>query len=370
MKRTIVLLCICMCFAACESTKKNKEEISKFKVVNPLLTDTLSVHEYIADIQSLQNVEIRTKINGYLEKIHVDEGKPVKAGQLLFSLNNKELKQELLKARAMLKTAFAESKTAEIEVQNIKKLVDKKIVAKSELDKAEAILEATKAKIEAEKAHEQSAQISLELTQIKAPFNGTINRIPFKIGSLINEGTMLTSISNNKEVYAYFSVSEKEYLEYITLGAKEEENKITLLLANGENHDYQGKIETIDGEFDKNTGNIAFRAKFPNPKLLLKHGSSGKIQLTKKLKNALIIPQKSTFEIQDKLFVYVVDEKNKVKEREITILDRIPNLYAVASGLKPNDKVIYEGIQNLKQGMVVEPQVVSMKTIINQLKTN
>jgi membrane fusion protein (multidrug efflux system) len=331
--------------------------------------DTTYTIEYVAEIQSLQNVEIRAKIKGYIEKIYVDEGRPVKAGQTLFSISNKEFNQELLKAKAILKTAVAEAKTAELELQNVKTLSDKNIVSKTELEKAKVNLDAANARIDEAKANEATANINLSFSEIKAPFDGTINLIPFKTGSLIDEGTLLTKLSNNKEVFAYFNVSEKEYLGYTTQKENEEKNNITLLLANGQAHKYKGAVETIEGEFDRNTGNIAFRAKFPNPDLLLKHGSSGKVQLTNDIKNALIIPQKSTYEIQDKFYVFVVDANNVVKQRNIVIKQRLPHLYVIESGLAASDKIIYEGIQNVKEGDKILTEFISLKQVISQLKT-
>jgi membrane fusion protein (multidrug efflux system) len=182
---------------------------------------------------------------------------------------------------------------------------------------------------------------------------------------LIDEGTLLTTLSNNKEVFAYFNVSEKEYLGYATQKENKEEGSITLLLANGQAHKFKGIVETIEGEFDKNTGNIAFRGKFPNPDLLLKHGSSGKVQLTNELKNALITPQKSTYEIQDKFYVFVVDTNNVVKQRNIEIKQRLPHLYVVESGLSASDKMIYEGIQNVKEGDKIQTEFISLKKIFH-----
>jgi RND family efflux transporter MFP subunit len=371
MKKAIICtgVCVATFFAACTPTEENKTETGKFPVTSPLNMDTTYNSEYVAEIQSLQHIEIHAKINGYIEKIYVDEGSPVKAGQTLFSISNKEFNQELLKAKAMLKSAIAEAKTAELELQNVKTLSDKNIVSKTELEKAEANFDAANARIDEAKANEASASINLSLAEIKAPFEGVINRIPFKTGSLIDEGTLLTTLSNNKEVFAYFNVSEKEYLGYTTQKENGEKNNITLLLANGQAHKYKGAIETIEGEFDKNTGNIAFRAKFPNPDLLLKHGSSGKVQLTNELKNALLIPQKATYEIQDKFYVFVVDANNIVKQRNIVIRQRLPHLYVIESGLTANDKIIYEGIQTVKEGYKILTEFISMKQVISHLKT-
>lgn len=353
---------------ACNSNKNEKIGFEKYPTTKPILVDTTITNEYVADIQSIQNVEIRTKINGFIEKIHVDEGKPVKAGQLLFTINSQTFQKDLLKAKAMVKNAIAEAKNAELDLQNVKLLAGKNVVSKTELEKAQANYSAALARVEEHKANQESAEIQLAMTKIRAPFNGIINRIPFKIGSLINEGTLLTTISNNNQVYAYFNVSEKEYLQIKEQRSEKSHDDITLLLANNKPHDYKGTIETIEGEFDQNTGNIAFRAKFPNPNLLLKHGSSGKIQLTNSIQNALIIPQKATFEIQDKQYVFVIDKKNVVRSRAIEVQQRLQHLYIIKNGLSVEDQVLYEGIQNLKEGDTISPQVIAMKALMSKLK--
>jgi RND family efflux transporter MFP subunit len=369
MKKLVLLLSMAVGFSACTTHKENKTEAGKFPVTSPLAMDTTFSSEYVAEIQSLQNVEIRAKIKGYIEKIYVDEGKPVKAGQTLFSINSQEFQKELLKARAMIKTAIAETKKAELELQTAKTLFEKNIVAKSEFEKAQANVEAANAKVEEAKAAEASANINVALADIKSPFDGIINRIPFKAGSLIDEGTLLTTLSNNKDVFAYFNVSEKEYLNFVNEKRNDAKNNISLFLANGQFHKFKGTVETIEGEFNKSTGNIAFRAKFPNPELLLKHGSSGKVQLTNEINNALLIPQKATFEIQDKFYVFVVDANNVVRQRNIVIRQRLPHLYVIESGLSATDKFIYEGIQNVKEDDKILTDFIPMKQVISQLKT-
>jgi membrane fusion protein (multidrug efflux system) len=248
-------------------------------------------------------------------------------------------------------------------------LFDKNIVSKTELDKAIAILDAANARIEEAKSEVQSAKLNLSFTDIRAPFEGIIDRIPFKKGSMIPEGTLLTTLSNNKEVFAYFNVSEKEYLGIRAQKASLEENKITLLLANNKPHQFKGNIENIDGEFDKGTGNIAFRAKFPNPDILLRHGSSGKVQIENELKNALVIPQKSTYEIQDKYYVFLIDSNNIVRSRNVIVKQRIPHLFVIEDNLHVNDKIIYEGIQNIKDGDMVMTEFLSLQQIISKFKT-
>jgi membrane fusion protein, multidrug efflux system len=358
MNKTSLVISICsfICLTACNSKKEEekKEEQGKFTVTSPLLMDTSFTKEYVAEIQSLQNIEIRAKVDGYLESINVDEGQHVTAGQLLFTIRPKEYEAELQKAKA-------EAKTAELEMQNVKTLADKNIVSQTELAMAVA-------KLDQAKAEQAIAELHLSYTEIKAPFDGIIDRIHFKIGSLIDDGSLLTSLSNNKEVYAYFNVSEAEYLDYKASNTGGDKKNVSLVLANGQEHKYKGAIETIEGEFDKEVGSIAFRAKFPNPELLLKHGETGKVQLTMDLKDALIIPQKATFEIQDKIYVYVVDANNVVKSRNISIKQKMPNLYVVASGLSPNDKILLEGVQNVKEDDKINSETVPAKLVIGQLQ--
>lgn len=350
--------------SACSSDKKNSVNQEKYPVTNPIVMDTAYTHDYVANIHSLQHVELRARVKGYIEKIHVDEGEIVKAGQILFSISRQEYEVDLLKAKAMLKSAIADAKAAELDLQNVKILVEKNIVSKTELKMAQAKLDALQAKVDEAQSYEASAELNLSYTVIKAPFDGIIDRIPNKAGSLVDEGTLLTTLSDNKKVFAYFNVSEKEYLDFTTLIDSEKKNEVSLVLANNQIHKYKGCIETVAGKIDKNTGNIAFRACFPNPDLLLKHGSSGEVRIMKEEKNALIIPQKATFEIQDKIYVFTVGSDNTVKMRSIVPKLRIPHFYVIESGLSSNDRIIYEGIQQAKEGDTIIPEVISMKQIL------
>jgi membrane fusion protein (multidrug efflux system) len=352
MKQTKLLLLALavLSLSACSSKKEAKEAIGKFTITSPLVTDTSFTKEYVAEIQSLQNVEIRGKVKGFIEKIYVDEGQKVKAGQLLFTIRPREYEAELLKAKA-------EVRQAEVELQNTKSLAEKNIVSKSEL--AMAI-----AKLDGVKADEALAELYVSYTKITAPYDGVIDRLKLKPGSLIDEGTLLTTISNNKEVYAYFNVSELEYLDYKT-NAKAKNNNVKLILANNQPHQYAGRIETIESEFDKNTGSIPFRAKFPNPTYLLKHGETGRVQLNIAVKNAIIIPQKSTFELQDKIYVYVVDKNNVVKSRLIHVGQKLSNIYVVESGLSADDKIIYEGIQSVKENEAIQTTFITANAALS-----
>lgn len=359
-------LCAMLLLAACSNdTKKEKEEI--YLVSTPLIIDTFFNQEYVADIHAIHNVEIRARVKGFIENIYVDEGKPVKAGQILFSISNHHYLEELSKSKALLNSAIAEAKGAELEVKNTQNLVDKKIVSNAELQMAEAKLEAARAKIEEAKANEATALLNLSLTKIKAPFDGIINRIPNKIGSLIDEGTLLTDFSNNKEVLAYFHVSESEYLNIMTTTASTQNHDVELIMANNRFFPNKGKIETVESEIDKATGNIAFRARFYNPDELLKHGSSGKIIIKKELKNAMLIPQKSTFEIQDNIYVFVVDSNKIVRMRKVIPKLRIQNIYALESGLNANDKIVVEGIQLVKEGDKISTRLITSKQAIQSV---
>lgn len=369
MQKAFMLLGVAVVlFTACSSEKENKTEEAKYPVTNPLVVDTVITKEYVADIHSLQNVEIRARVKGFIETIYIDEGKMVKAGQVIFAIARSEYQQELTKAKAMLKSAIAEAKQAELDVKNVQLMLDKNVVSKTELEMAQSKLEAANAKVEEAKSNEAQATLNLSYTQIKAPFDGIINRIPNKVGSLIDEGTLLTTISNNKEVYAYFNVSEREYLDYISEKNTKAKNEVNLVLANNSLYPNKGTIETVEGEFDKTTGNIAFRAKFANPNDVLKHGSSGKILFKTELKQAMIIPQKSTFEIQENTYVFTVDNSNTVHMKAVAPKFRINNLYVIDAGLTTNDKVLYEGIQLVNEGDKINPTPVPANKAFAEIK--
>jgi RND family efflux transporter MFP subunit len=371
--KTIYVIAVsAVLMAGCQSNSNTEVKKEEFTTTSVIKIDTSVNTEYVAEIHAFQNVEIRARVKGYLEKFYVDEGKSVVKNQLLFAINDREYKEELAKAKAAYRSAIAEEKELELELRNVKNLLDKKIISATEVDLVKSKYEAKNAKVEEAKAHLAYAELLFEQTKIKAPFNGVINRIPFKIGSLIDEGTLLTTISENHEIYAYFDVSEKEYLNYARNINKEgsQSNEVTLILADGTLHTETGKIETTEGEVDESTGNIAFRAKFNNPSLLVKHGASGKVRLKKDLKDVLIIPQKSTFEVQDKQYVFVLDNSNKLSIRNIKIRQRLPHLYIVNEGLKEGDRIVFEGIQNAKEGLVIAPKPIEMRTIIKDFLNN
>lgn len=351
-------------FTSCTENKAADTVREKYLVTNPAAMDTCVKSEYVADIHSLKNVEMRARVKGYLDKILVDEGQSVKQGQILFSISQQEYTEELVKAKANLKSAIADAKAAELDVQNEQILVNKNVVSKAELEMAQSKLEAANAKVEEARSDVSSAELNLSYTEIKAPFDGVIDRIPNKTGSLIDEGTLLTTISDNNQIFAYFNVSEQEYLNF---SKQNNDQEVQLILANDEMYPLKGKIETVESEIDKGTGNLAFRARFENPNHILKNGSSGKVILKKEIKNALLVPQKCVFEVQDKNYVYVVGSDNVVQIRSITPQYRLTNYYIVESGLSVSDKIIYEGIQLVKEGDKISAQEISFSEVSHQL---
>jgi membrane fusion protein (multidrug efflux system) len=356
MKRVVLYasLFALLYLSSCASKKAEKEETGKFTVTSPTRMDTSFTKEYVSQIKSIRNIEIRAQEKGFLQNIYVDEGQFVRAGQILFRIMPKMYEAEVLKAEA-------EAKAAEIELQNTTALVEKNVVSKNEQAIAQAKFDQAKAEMSLAKLH-------LQFTEIKAPFDGTLDRIPKKLGSLIDEGELLTSLSDNSQMFAYFNVSEPEYLEYETNAKGRGNTKVGLLLANNRPLQYKGVVETIEGEFDNETGNIAFRARFPNPDKLLKHGETGKVLMTIPVSKALIIPQKATYEIQDKKYVFVVDKNNVVKSKNITVNGEMPDLYVVASGLTENDRILFDGVQKVKDDDKISYEYLKPEEVIHHLR--
>jgi len=351
---------------ACSQKEKIEQSINEFPVTYVISKDTVLVNEHVVDVHAIRHVEIRARVPGYLDVIHVDEGQAVKAGQLLFKINDEEYRAHVLRAKASLHAAKADVQAIELEVERVSMLVDKNVISETELRLAKAKVDIAKAKVEEAQSDLSQANIRYSHTDIRAPFDGVVDRIPFKIGSLIDEGHLLSSIFDSNFIYAYFRVSEKEYLQYAKSELDERRsNNVELIQADGSTHQYPGHIETLEGEFDTSTGTIAFRAKFPNPDHILKHGSTGKIRLFTRVEAALVIPQKSTFEIQDKTYVFMVGADNKARVQSFLPSSRLAHFYIVQSGLNEGDRIIYEGIKNVRDGMLIKSIPVSDSTQVN-----
>ncbi|HYD22117.1 MAG TPA: efflux RND transporter periplasmic adaptor subunit, partial [Flavipsychrobacter sp.] len=337
-----------------KSEKEEKKETITFLVTAPLKMDTSIVKEYVCQIRSISHIELRAQEKGYLQNIYVDEGRFVKKGQLLFRIMPTLYEAELQKARA-------EAKVAEIEFQNTTALAEKNVISSNELAMS-------KAKYQKAKAEMSLAQVHLSFTEIRAPFDGIIDRFHVRLGSLVDEGDLLTNLSDNSKMWVYFNVPEAEYLDYKTNAKKDSLFKVNLLMANHEMFEYPGIVETIEADFNNETGNIAFRATFPNPKGLLRHSETGNIEMLVPFKNALIIPQKATFEILDKKYVFVVDKNKTVHSREISIAAEMPDLYVIKDGLTENERILLEGIRKVKDKDKISYNYEEPRKVVNNLK--
>jgi membrane fusion protein (multidrug efflux system) len=355
MKRTLMIISLCalLFHTSCESKKEEKEEEVDYLVTSPLQKDTLVTKEYVAQIHAISHIELRALEKGYLQKIYVDEGQSIKKGQLMFQIMPMIYEAETQKAQA-------EANFAEIEYKNTKSLADSNVVSKNELALG-------KAKFDKAKAELGLAQAHLGFTQIRAPFNGIMDHFQGRLGSLVNEGDLLTTLSDNSKMWVYYNVPEAEYLDYKTKIIKDGALKVELLMANNKLFDYPGLVETIEADFNNETGNIAFRATFPNPKGLLRHGETGNIQVKLPYKNALIIPQKATFEVLEKKYVYVLDKNNVIRSREITIGAELPHIFVVSSGLKKDDKILLEGLRQVHENEKIHTKFVQPDSVISHL---
>lgn len=350
-------------FYSC-AKKEQSSTGEPFQVISPITIDTSIYLDFVVEIEALKHIEIRTKASGFLEKVYVDEGAFVKEGQLLFSINKREYEELFAKASAALTMAKAEAKNVEIELENTRSLAEKNIISKIELEFAKNKVQIARAKVAEAAAEEAQAKLQLSYAEIRAPFSGFVSRLPIKIGSLISEGTLLTTLSQTDAVYAYFDVSERQYLNFMSDWVKESQKAVQLVLANDSIHKEKGVIQTMDSQIDDQTGNLSVRAKFVNPNNVLKHGASGIIRMERSLPNALIIPQVSTFEIQDRTFVYVLDSTKRARMRNIIIDQRLPNFYTIREGLSPKDIIVYDGIQAVSEGMLIEPETISLKKLV------
>lgn len=319
---------------SCHKEKHNSEE-SEIEITECISRDTSITHNYVCIIKAHQHIEIRALEKGYLEKIYVDEGQPVKAGQIMFRLLP-------IVYQAEKQRAAAEVNYADVEFKNALQLNDKNIISANELALAEAKLKKAKAELALAEAH-------LGFTEIKAPFDGLMDKFNVRLGALLDEGEILTTLSDVSKLWVYFNVPEAEYLDFKKHYKNDTAIKVRLKMANDELFPYEGVIETIEADFDTETGNIAFRAGFPNPEKLLRHGETGNILMTMPFKRAILIPQKSTFEVLEKKFVFVLENQNVVRAREIEVMGELEDLFIV-KGINAGDKIVYEGIRKVKDG--------------------
>lgn len=349
------LLGLATCIS-CSSKSETPHPSATYQVTRPLQQDTLIYQEYVCQIHSIQHIELRALERGYLQKIYVDEGQFVKKGQLMFQIMPLLYQAERQKAQA-------EVDFARIEYQNTKSLADSNIVSPNELALAKARLDKAKAEL-------SMADVHLGFTEIRAPFDGIMDRLSVRQGSLVEEGELLTRLSDNSQMWVYFNVPEAEYLDYMAkVNAKHQPTLVKLQMANHKEFPHLGEVKTIEAEFNNETGNIAFRATFPNPQGILRHGETGNVLMPVPLRNALLIPQEATFEILDKKFVYVVDQSGKVESRHIEVGTEMPHLFAVVDGIEPTEMVLVEGLRKVKNGEVIHFKLSDQKEILKDLNT-
>ena len=347
-------------------------------VVSISTAPTTTYQELPASLEGKVNVEIRPQVEGYLEKIYVDEGAYVTEGQLLFKIDPRVYNQQLNNANANLRAAEANMERAKVEVDRLTPLVENNVISEVQVKTAKANYESSKATVEQSRAMVGNAQINLGFTYIKAPVSGYVGRIPFKMGSLVGKGEdePLTVLSQVNEMYAYFSMSEPDFIAFKNRyqGSTLEEKikhvpPIELILADDSVYAQKGKIELVEGQFDKTVGAINFRASFPNPSRILRTGNTGKIRLPQMFTSVLIVPQEATFEIQDKIFVYTVGDSNKIVTKPITVSGRTANYYCVSGGLNAGEKIVLSSqstllMGGLRDGMPITPQMISTDSLL------
>lgn len=374
---TIVLALGSLALSGCASQAESSEESHpeahetsehhghQIIVTSPAIKDVISTQQYVCQIHSCKHIEVRALERGYLEDIRVNEGQAVKKGELMFKIVP-TLYQAKLDAEA------AEAQRIEIELKNAIDLSKKGIVSVQEVALKEAELAKAKANV-------ALARAELNFTNITAPFDGIVDRQHNQLGSLIEEGDVLTTFSNNSLMWVYFNVPEARYLEYKAdldeskagddgQAKAAHQLKIELKLANGEIFPQPGSIGAIEADFNNTTGNIAFRADFPNPTSLLRNGQTGTILIHRTLPNAIVIPQRAIFEILAKQYAYVVDDENTVHQRDITIESVLDDIFVIKDGLKEGDKIILEGIQQVRDGDKVQYEFRNPEEVLKNLK--
>ena len=333
-----------------DKTKKNTNNVKTVPVYKVTLQDTIVSNRFVADVHAKNNVEIHVRIPGLLEKVYISEGQLVKKGQLLFKISDVELQIQLLKAEASYKSSLADLRIATVELEQAQTLFNKRVIADKELELSKARHDAASAKVAHASAERKAINQQINFTTIRAPFDGTIDRIPFKEGSLVENGSHLTTLSQLDDVYAYFSIPENIYFQMMTDKTLNTKGDIKLVLPNGAVYSHNGELKTADGDIDRQTGSIQYKAKFHNPQGFIKHGTSGKLIISEPKKNVIVIPQKAVFSIQDKQFVFVVNKEGIIKMTNVTIGSTLDDAYILNKGLKNNDLIVQEGIQSLRDG--------------------
>ncbi|MBV8265464.1 MAG: efflux RND transporter periplasmic adaptor subunit [Planctomycetaceae bacterium] len=331
------------------------QEHHKIVVTSPEAQAVIITQQYVCQIHSQRHINVRALEGGYLQEISVKEGQAVKKGDSMF-----KIVPTLYQAK--LDAESAEARLAQLEFNNTKKLFEQKVVSQNEVQLLDAKLAKAQAKA-------KLAGAELNFTNVRAPFDGIVDRLHEQLGSLVKEGDILTTLSDNSLMWVYFNVPEARYLEYMAdLGKNKEIGQIELVLANGNKFQQFGKIGAIEAQFNNETGNIPFRADFPNPDGLLRHGQTGTVLIHRVLKDAIVIPQRATFEILDKRYAYVVGKDDVVHQREIVIQNEMDDIFVIKRGLGVDDRIVLEGIRQVRDGEKVEYEFSRPEVVIAGLK--
>ena len=362
MKQGLLLLCCMIAATGCKQAPPAQME-TEYEVMTVVPADRMISSAYSATIRGRQDIDIYPQVSGTLTKVCVTEGQRVKNGQTLFIIDQVPYEAALQTAVANVESAKASLATAQLTYDSKEELYKENVISSFDLSTAKNSLLAAKAQLAQAKAQLTTAQQNLSFTQVKSPSDGVINNIPYRVGALVSPSiaTPMTTVSEIDEVYVYFSMTEKELLAMTKSGStiKEEISKIPtikLQLIDGSTYDVDGKVDAITGVIDQSTGSVSIRAIFPNKEHVLRSGGTANVLIPYAMENVITIPQSATVEIQDKKFVYVLQPDNTVKYTEIKIfnLDNGKE-YLVTSGLNSGDKIVIEGVQNLKDGQKVQP---------------
>jgi membrane fusion protein, multidrug efflux system len=326
---------------ASQAGPQTHAEHHRVVVTSPKATDVIITQRYVCQIRSQNHIDVRAPENGYLKEISVKDGQTVKKGDSMFKIMP-------IRFQAKVDAEKAEADIAQLEFDNTERLAKQKVVSQNELQLFQAKLARARAKV-------RQAEAELTVVHVVAPFNGIVDRLHEQLGSLTKAGDVLTTLSDNSVMWVYFNVPEKQYLEYkATQKQHEREDRIELVLANQQKFPEPGKLAAIEAQFNNQTGVIPFRADFPNPEGLLRHGQTGTILIHERLPDAVIIPQQATYDILDKRYVYVVDKDGVVHQREIVIQQEMEDIFVIKEGVGPGDRIVLEGIRQIRDGEKVE----------------
>ena len=363
MKSKIAYLTLCLALAGCGNKTQIPQASNEYAVREIKTTECNLSTSYPATIKGIQDIEIRPKVSGFITKVHVDEGDFVRRGQVLFSIDRVQYEAAVKSAEAAVRVAKTTVSTQELTVKNKKMLHSQGIISDYDMEMAENELASAQAQLASANAQLVDAKNNLSFCSVTSPSDGVVGTIPYRVGSLVSSTTAepLTTVSNISEMYVYFSMTEKQLLEYTkgtdgVQGALAAIPPVNLRLVDGSLYDQTGKVTNVSGVIDIATGSVSMRATFDNPQKILRSGGTGSIVIPVRDSSAIQVPQKATYEIQDKRFVYVVGKDNKVKNTEITVLSQNDGTnYVVTSGLKVGDRIVVEGINTLNDGMAIKP---------------